>query len=799
MAGSMSNENIAESLSPIKQALLEIRRLRGQVAAYEAADAASREPIAIVGMALRMPGGISTPEAFWKVIEEGKSCVTEVPTERWNIDEFFSADPTSAGKMSSRYGAFLDDIDKFDAEFFGISPREAEKMDPQHRLLVEVAWESLEDAGITPAEIAGSQAGVYLGLSNSDYGRMLLSDAAEIDPHSAAGGALSIAAGRLSYFFNLRGASMVVDTACSSSLVALHLACASLRADETDLAIVGGANLILLPETSVGFSRSRMLAADGRCKTFDRDADGYVRGEGCVAIILMKVSDALRSGRRIHALCRGSAINQDGKSAGLTAPNGPSQENVVRAALKSAGIAPADVAYVECHGTGTALGDPIEVQALANVFTEGRTPDDPLRIGSVKANVGHLEAAAGLAGLVKTILAFEHSALPGQINVDHLNPYVAWDEMPIEVVRSNTEWKRGRVPRIAGVSSFGFSGTNAHVVIQEAPCDDIAYTGSNFASEVFCLSARTTEALHDLAERYEFWLETNEQRLCDICFTANAGRAHHQQRIALLSVDVDELKGQLRAWLDRREFHSKAVMVESIVEQEQTNNTDGRDSSMRSVQERYLRGDKIDWTDIYKDRKFRIVSLPHYPFQRKSYWLKPLPERGTLAAVAETAASIESPLPMESNQDQNTLQALVTALPPQVRYEWMFGYVTGQIRASLHLEPGYALAPRDHLSDIGMDSLIALELRSAISSGLGLGDRISATIAFDAGTVAELVRVVFEATFPAATQSGIESSSGTSTEVHRFTAEELNDLSDEEVERLIAASVELSSSGSNRV
>ena len=389
-------------LSPVKRAIVELRRARGRI---EALERAKSEPIAIIGAGLRFPGGANDLENFWRLLRDGIDTVTEVPADRWDIEAFYDPDPDAPGKMSTRWGSFLDDVDKFDADFFGISPREAVTMDPQQRLLMTVAWEALENAGQSPQRLMGSSTGVFVGIAGTDYLQMQLqrSSYEEIDAYLASGSCHSVAAGRLSYFLGLQGPSIAVDTACSSSLVAVHLACQSLRSGECNLALAGGVNLILSPEMVINFSKARMMAADGRCKVFDAAADGYVRGEGGGIVVLKRLSDAEKDGDRILAVIRGSAVNQDGRSNGLTAPNGPAQQAVIRQALSNAEVKPAEVDFVETHGTGTALGDPIEVQALAAALGEGRGQDRPLTIASIKTNIGHLESAAGVAGLMKVV------------------------------------------------------------------------------------------------------------------------------------------------------------------------------------------------------------------------------------------------------------------------------------------------------------------------------------------------------------------------------------------------------------
>ncbi|MEH2082886.1 MAG: polyketide synthase, partial [Nostoc sp.] len=366
--------------------------------------------MAIIGIGCRFPGA-NHPEAFWHLLRNGVDAVSEVPSERWDIDTLYDPNPATPGKMNTRSGSFLEQVDLFAPGFFRISPREAERMDPQQRLILEVAWEALENAGLAPDKLAQSQTGVFMGISSHDYGVLQTKNIDQIDAYNGTGNAFSIAANRLSYFLNLHGPSVTIDTACSSSLVSLHYACQSLQIGESELCLVGGVNLILSPNNHIVFSLAGMMSADGRCKTFDANADGYVRGEGCGVLVLKRLWEAQRDQDNILAIIKGSAVNQDGLTNGLTAPNGLSQQRVIRQALKSAGVAPAQISYVETHGTGTPLGDPVEVRALKAVLMEDRSLEQPCYIGSVKTNIGHLEAAAGIAGLIKTVLSLQHKQI----------------------------------------------------------------------------------------------------------------------------------------------------------------------------------------------------------------------------------------------------------------------------------------------------------------------------------------------------------------------------------------------------
>ncbi|MFN8008640.1 MAG: beta-ketoacyl synthase N-terminal-like domain-containing protein [Terriglobia bacterium] len=532
------------NLSPKRLALLALE-LQSKV---ETLEGQKQEPVAVIGMGCRYPWNIGDPESFWELLRASRDAIREVPPDRWKVDNYYDPDPDAPGKIATRWGGFLKDIDQFDPDFFGIAPREAINMDPQQRLILEVGWEALENAGYAPDNLIGSKTGVYVGICNADYYQLNMSgDKTRIDAYLASGSAGSVASGRLSYLLGLQGPSISIDTACSSSLVAVHLACQSLRNGESYLVLAGGVNVILQPEVTMTLSRAHMMAADGRCKAFDAAADGFVRAEGCGLIVMKRLSDAVSDGDRILAVIRGSAVNQDGRSSGLTAPNGPAQEAVIRQALAAGGVGAGEVQYVEAHGTGTSLGDPIEVRALGAVYGEGRSKSEALLIGSVKTNIGHLEATAGIAGLMKVVLALQHGEIPGQLHLKQLNPHVNWEELPIEVVTGLREWGRGEKKRRAGVSSFGFSGTNAHVVLEEGPEQSEREEGRERPRHLLALSGKSEEGLREVARRYEERLKGGgEERLGDICYTANSGRAHFGHRLAVVGESVEGICEQLR-------------------------------------------------------------------------------------------------------------------------------------------------------------------------------------------------------------------------------------------------------------
>ncbi|AGP36043.1 type I polyketide synthase [Sorangium cellulosum] len=520
----------------LRDSLLKIRELKSRLRHLELTRS---EPIAIVGLGCRFPGGGTGPGALWQALRGGVDAIRAIPPTRW------SAEAIPAEKHGARWAGLLDAVDGFDARFFGIAPREAASLDPQQRLLLEVAWEALEDAGLPADRLTGSRSGVFMGLATLDYQQRVTSLSPEdIDAYCGTGNLASTAAGRLSYVLGLQGPCISVDTACSSSLVAVHLACQSLRGGESELALAGGVSLILSPATMCMVSETQALSPDGRCKTFDAAANGYVRAEGCGVVVLKRLSDAQRDGDRVWAVIRGSAINQDGRSTGLTAPNVLAQQALLRQALESAGVSPAEVGYVEAHGTGTSLGDPIELEALKEVLGQPRADGSICAIGSVKTNLGHLEAAAGVAGLIKVVLSLHHRVIPRHLHFRTLNPRVSLQGTPFVIPAEELDWA-GTSPRFAGVSSFGASGTNAHVVLEEAPPCAPATSSGDGAAAIVPLSARTPEALSALAQAYLGFLRDaapgGAASLGDVAYTAGVRRSHHERRMALVASSRQQL------------------------------------------------------------------------------------------------------------------------------------------------------------------------------------------------------------------------------------------------------------------
>ncbi|MEP7049212.1 MAG: type I polyketide synthase, partial [Pseudomonadota bacterium] len=529
-------------LSSLKLALM-AKQARAQLGPI-----ARAEPIAIIGMGCRLPGGADSPSEYWSLLQRTVDAVTEVPRERWDVDALYDPDPAQPGKIAAKCGGFLAQVSDFDAPFFGILGREAERMDPQQRLFLEVAIEALDHAGLSREQLAGSNTGAFVASYYNDYTIMQLADRDWIDGRTLTGTQHSVLVNRLSYLLDLRGPSVSVDTACSSSLVAIHLACQSLRSGDSDAALAGGVSLILAPEMMITLSKVGFMSPTGRCRTFDARADGFIRGEGCGVVVLKRLSDAITDNDRVLAVIRGSAVNQDGRSTVLAAPNGLAQQALLRQALSNAQLTPERVGFVEAHGTGTPLGDPIEVEALAAVIGAPRADGSACYLGSAKANLGHLEAASGVAGLIKATLVLQHAEIPGQVHFEKLNPHLSLEGTCLKVADRMRAWPPGPEPRVAGVSAFGVGGTNAHVLVEEAPSLP-ATEQPNEGAQLLALSAQSPAALRALVESWLAFLPKTAEPLVNLAATAGARRSHYDQRLALVARSKPELEAQLRSFL----------------------------------------------------------------------------------------------------------------------------------------------------------------------------------------------------------------------------------------------------------
>jgi 3-oxoacyl-(acyl-carrier-protein) synthase/SAM-dependent methyltransferase len=595
----------------------------------EEVERARYEPIAIVGIGCRFPGEANDLDSFWQLLVTGRDTTGKPPASRWDPEDYYDSDSTKPGKLYVRDGTFLNGIEDFDADFFGISGREALSLDPQQRILLEVSWEALEDAGIQPSSLEGSPTGVFVGITCNDYARRLMKTGLTwIDAHFLTGNALNAAAGRISYLLRLQGPSLAVDTACSSSLVAIHLACQSLRAGESRAALAGGVNLILSPESSIAACKAQMLSPDARCKTFDAEANGFGRGEGCGMIVLKRLSDALADGDIPHALIRGSAVNQDGASSGFTVPNGTAQRKLIAQALSAARLQPNQVSYLETHGTGTALGDPIEYRAAVTSYSINRSR--PLILGAVKANIGHLESAAGVAGLIKAVLVLEHRAVPAQLHFLTPNPLIPFKELPSIIPQSL--FPLDESDRFAAVSSFGASGTNAHIIFEAwtPPDVDNLPPGSHRPRQLLALSAKTAGALDSLAGAYAKLVEQNRKLpLADLCSSAVTTREHFRHRLAILAADSSDLAHKLKDFIGRNNnpsiFYGCCDREPVLKESSPSIRQPAADAQAAEWEQfltqqaaAYIQGGSLSLPA--EKRGSRKVRLPSYPWQRQRFW-----------------------------------------------------------------------------------------------------------------------------------------------------------------------------------
>lgn len=541
----MSTGVSLSQLSAVKLALM-AEDMRTRAAPVMRAD-----PIAIVGMACRAPGGVESPKAFWDLLAAGKKTTREIPVDRFDVSAWHDPDPAVPGKTQTRSGSFLDRVDLFDADYFGIVAREAEEMDPQQRLALEVSIEAIDDAGIPHAALKGSRTAVFMACYHSDYARLAYRDVNALGTRTLTGTVHCVVANRISHFLDLRGPSLTLDTGCSSSLVAIHLACQSLRLGETDLALAGGVSVMITPELFVAMTKVGFMAADGECKTFDASADGFGRGEGCGIVALKRLSDAVADGDRVLAVIRGSAVNQDGRSTVLTAPNGKAQEALIQEALHTGGLSPERINFVEAHGTGTALGDPIEVEAIAAVLGRKEAGATPCYLGSAKANIGHLEAAAGAVGLIKSVEALRHRQIPPQPNFEVLSPHISLDRTRLSIPTSLTSFPASGGALCAAVSSFGIGGTNGHVIVEEAPALPRPDPAPDGAIWTLPLSAKSPEGLGDLGRAWLAALDDpHSAPIGDLCHTASRRRSHYPVRLAVSGKDAAEIRGRLATVLD---------------------------------------------------------------------------------------------------------------------------------------------------------------------------------------------------------------------------------------------------------
>jgi surfactin synthase thioesterase subunit/3-oxoacyl-(acyl-carrier-protein) synthase/acyl carrier protein len=637
----------------LQKALYTIKKLKHLLQEQQSRS----EPVAIIGVSCRFPDAVGK-DSYWEMLTEGRNVISKIPEERWNLLK--GSDEVALREQDHPYwGGYLANIAAFDAYFFGISPREAARMDPQHRLLLEVAYEAIEDAGLPVESLAGSKTGVFSSLYVSQLAHLQTMDN-ELDAlYLPTGNAISIAANRLSYLLDLRGPSIIVDSACSSSMASLHLACQNLQNKSCDIALVCGAKMNLLPYVNYVLTKAKMLSPDGQCKTFDADANGYAAGEGVGVVVLKPLAKALQDKDRIYGVITGSAVNQDGKTNGLTAPNGLQQEDLLKTAYLAAKIDPRDISYVECHGTGTFLGDPIEIQALGSVVGKQRDSEKPCWIGSVKTNIGHLEPAAGIASIIKVALALKERQIPPHLNFHNPNPHIAFDKYHLRIPTAVQAWPKYGEYRVAGVSGFGFGGTNAHIVMRELTETEHALALPSPATkpELFTLSAKDTIALSMLIDRWCQFLETNPTAdLAQLCYSVHLRRSHYTQRVAIITESTAELYKTL--CIIRHKSLETITPVNGIyinigknkfVASQKIENISALD--ITQLAELYVNRAPLDWKQYEADRAYPHTDIPLYPWQHKDYW----PPLGIKHAVVEDA---ENKHPLRGKRLNSPLQTI---------------------------------------------------------------------------------------------------------------------------------------------
>lgn len=688
----------------LKDSLIRIEKLEQQLED-------SKEPIAIIGMGCRFPGGANNPDLFWKLLSSGKDGIVEVPPDRWDGNAYYNPDPEFLGKSITKKAGFLDgDITQFDPGYFNMSPLEAETLDPQQRLVLEVTVEALENAGIPLGSLSGSLTGVFLGIYSHDLGDLLNAHINKLTGmFSSTGCSSSIASGRVSYIFDLKGPNQAIDTACSASLVALDNACHYLHSGEINLALVAGVNIMLSPIPFIAMTKANMLAPDGRCKTFDSRADGFGRGEGCGVIVLKRLRDAKRDNDPILALIKGSGVNQDGASNGLTAPNGIAQKELIISVSHKADIRWDEVDYIEAHGTGTPLGDPIEVKAIGETYGQ-RNQDNLLKIGSVKPNIGHTESAAGIAGLIKIVLMLNHEQIVQNVGFKELNPQIALN-FPGQIVTENLPWKRGKKKRVAAINSFGFSGTNAHAVIEEAPLYSKEKNGNLKMRpfHILTLSAKTEAALNTLIQNYVKFLNDTDARFEDICFTSNTGRNHDRYRAAIFATDFEDLKKKL----SEGEFLKGKIQGYKSF---QFSETDNWEKDFHELAAAYIKGATIDWQKFNAPYGGKKVILPNYPFQREKYWSE-------AARLEEIKNSSQQALVDEISTSKSICE-LILKSPKEEKRKYIDTYVHLLVNQIAKIPLGKANFEIP-LSDYGFDSLMFGQLANRLITELNLDVNIA--------------------------------------------------------------------------
>jgi len=763
-----------------------------------------REPIAIIGMGCRFPGA-SNPRAFWKLLQEGGDAVREIPADRWDANAFREPDPASPERISSGKAGLIDSVDGFDWRAFRIAPREAKYMDPQHRLLLEVAWEALEDAGMPFEEVAGSRTGVYIAIMWNDYLRLQSRDASRINGYSATGNGFAFAANRISYTFDLRGPSVAMDCACAGSLASLHAACQSLWMGETTMALAGGVNLMLSPDVDIMLTKAGVLSSEGRCMTLDARADGFVRGEGA-GVVVLKPYSQLTASDRVYGLVRGSAVSHNGHNEWIMAASTTGQEMALTDAYGVAGVDPAAVDYVELHGTGLPKGDPIEANVLGKVVGTRPGRDHPCAIGSVKSNIGHLDSAAGIAGVIKVALAFHNRMIPPTIHLEEVNPEIHLEELGLTAQRTLGPWPSTTRPPLAGITAISMSGVNAHVVLEGPDARIRARTERPGAERalVLPLSAPSPMALSSLVGALQDQLTHDncggDSSMRDICFTASVRRSHHAHRLALVvgpqTVLVDTLQNVLTGQPVSAIFSSESPPEEDDIRPELIEVIDqclsARDPAgtvdpslvekdeepsllLEALCVLYVRGYAVNWLALYPSGG-RCVDFPTTPWQRERLWLDWL-DTPDPALTAE---------PEGQPDPSPTLVQLLSKAPTNERWDLLRAHVRARVAEVLGIDQPHLLEPQQRFFDIGMNSLSAVELVSALQADVG--QSLPATLAFEYPSVEELTEhLATQVLFLDHPQPSLPKEQRENGGAHDAMVSRLEQLSDEEVEAELLA------------
>jgi len=705
----------------LEKAAKKIEELKKELAKAELGR--SPTPLAIVGIGCHFPGGANSPEAFWENLVKGHDGISEVPIDRWNADSYFSPDPDAPGKINSKKGGFLtSDVAMFDANFFGISDIEAQSMDPQHRLLLEITWQALENAAINPQSLKGTSSGIYIGTSTNDYGNIFAKQMPEdkVNAYLGIGNSFSILAGRVAYILGTHGPAIGCDTSCSSSLVAMHLACKALIDGETDLSIAGGVNLILSPQNSIFFTKAKMLSEDGHCKSFDSRADGYSRGEGCGVVIIKRLNDALQANDRILCLIKGSAINQNGDSSGLTVPNPKAQQQVIRQALKNSNLTPKDIDVIEAHGTGIALGDSLEMEAIKCVFSNR---DHPLTIGSVKTNIGHLESASGIAGIIKVILSLENEKIPKHLNFNIINPLIDLKPFKGSIPTKIKEWRKNKDRiRRAGVSSYGMNGTNAHIILEEAP-ENKGVSDATHDCFLFCFSAKSAQALENYLKAFITFLDNpinNKLNPGDISLTLNTGRGQYKHRFVIIASSLFEL---------RRHLKNNHSLLENDLKKMTT------PEAKKALE--FIQGQQVNFDSLYT-YEARKIPLPYYVFQKKRYWHNISPTPVAISASDKSHLLLSSPSYSHSHQDKPSFEERLKNTEKHNRNNLLTDELKKIVAGALFIDDEQTIHEHSEFIEFGVDSLMAVNLFNGLKAMVGIQYTLSKSLLIECTSIARL-------------------------------------------------------------